>query len=337
MKDILLQLKEPFWYRKLILQTKNLDFYTSSMLKLRGAKWCYITILMRYCFNYVTNYRKKKMEKVKFEAVSYSYGEDNLPAVDSLDFKIEEGEFVTILGHNGSGKSTTAKLINALLIPEKGSVYVDGFLSSNHDSIMDIRAKCGMVFQNPDNLIVAGIVEDDVAFGPENLGVDPAEIRERVDDSLKRVGMYEFIHRAPHQLSGGQKQRVGIAGVLAMKPSCIVFDEPTAMLDPIGRRDIVNTILDLHQTGITIILITHHTEDALLSDRVMVMKQGKVVLNDKPEEVFKDKELIESLALDMPESIRIVEALKKRGIEIDAKSYSYDELVESICRYVQKN
>ncbi len=277
------------------------------------------------------------MEKVKFDLVSYSYSEEEFPAVNDLDFKIEAGEFVTILGHNGSGKSTTAKLINALLLPEKGSVYVDGFVSSDDNATIEIRRRCGMVFQNPDNQIVAGIVEDDVAFGPENLGIDPVEIRKRVDDSLKRVGMYEFMHRAPYQLSGGQKQRVGIAGVLAMKPSCIVFDEPTAMLDPVGRRDIINTILDLHKSGITIVLITHHTEDALLSDRVMVMREGKLVLNDTPQEVFKCQDTIESLALDMPESIQIVEALKKRGIEIDAKSFEYDELVESICRYVQKN
>ncbi len=276
------------------------------------------------------------MEKVKFDLVSYAYGEEDSPAVNDLAFEIKEGEFVTILGHNGSGKSTTAKLINALLLPEKGSVYVDGFLSTDDDAIMEIRSRCGMVFQNPDNQIVAGIVEDDVAFGPENLGIDPVEIRERVDDSLKRVGMYEFMHRAPHQLSGGQKQRVGIAGVLAMKPSCIVFDEPTAMLDPVGRRDIINTILDLHESGITIVLITHHTEDALLSDRVMVMREGQVVLSGTPQEVFMCKDTIESLALDMPESIQIVDALKKRGIDLDAKSFKYDELVESICRYVQK-
>ncbi len=278
------------------------------------------------------------MEKIKFENVNFTYSQDDMfPAVKGLDFKVNEGEFVAILGHNGSGKSTTAKLINALLIPESGSVYVDGFLSSNPESIMDIRARCGMVFQNPDNQIVAGIVEDDVAFGPENLGVDPAEIRIRVDDSLKRVGMFDFIDWAPHQLSGGQKQRVGIAGVLAMKPSCIVFDEPTAMLDPVGRRDIIKTILELHKMGITIVLITHHTEDALLADRVIVMKKGSVVLNGEPMEVFKDKETIESLALDMPESIQIVEALKKRGIDIDVKSFDYDELVESICQYAQKN
>ncbi len=277
------------------------------------------------------------MEKVKFDLVTYSYGEDNIPAVNDLDFKIEAGEFVTILGHNGSGKSTTAKLINALLLPEKGSVFVDGFLSSDDDSIMEIRTRCGMVFQNPDNQIVAGIVEDDVAFGPENLGIDPVEIRERVDESLKRVGMYEFMHRAPYQLSGGQKQRVGIAGVLAMRPSCIIFDEPTAMLDPVGRRDIINTIIDLHKSGITIVLITHHTEDALLSDRVMVMKQGKLVLSGTPQEVFKCEDTIESLSLDMPESIQIVDALKERGIDIDAETFSYDELVEKICQYVQKN
>ncbi len=284
----------------------------------------------------VAEYRKI-MEKIKFENVNFAYTEEDLePAVNGLDFKVEEGEFIAILGHNGSGKSTTAKLINALLIPKEGSIYVDGLLSSDPDSVIDIRAKCGMVFQNPDNQIVAGIVEDDVAFGPENLGIDPEEIRVRVDDSLKRVGMYEFIDRAPHQLSGGQKQRVGIAGVLAMRPSCIVFDEPTAMLDPVGRRDIIRTILDLHKSGITIILITHHTEDALLADRVLVMKKGSVVLHGKPLEVFENKETIDSLALDMPESILIVEALKKRGIDIDVKTFDYDELVESICQYAQK-
>lgn len=276
------------------------------------------------------------MEKVKFEAVSYNYGDQSVPAVDNLNFHVKEGEFVTILGHNGSGKSTTAKLINALLLPDKGCVYVDGYLSSDENSILKIRSRCGMVFQNPDNQIVAGIVEDDVAFGPENLGIDPAEIRIRVDEALKRVGMYEFMHRAPYQLSGGQKQRVGIAGVLAMKPSCIVFDEPTAMLDPVGRRDIINTILDLHRSGITIILITHHTEDAMLSDRVLVMRDGAVVLSGTPIEVFSDQETIESLALEMPESIQIVEALKKRGIEIELETFRYEELVEKICQYAQK-
>ncbi len=276
------------------------------------------------------------MEKVKFEGVTYSYHEESLPAVNSLNFKINSGEFVAILGHNGSGKSTTAKLINALLIPKNGTVYVDGLSSSDINSIIDIRSKCGMVFQNPDNQIVAGIVEDDVAFGPENLGIDPKEIRIRVDEALKKVDMYEYIDKSPHQLSGGQKQRVGIAGILAMKPSCIVFDEPTAMLDPIGRRDVINTILELHKSGITIILITHHTEDALLADRVMVMKAGELVLSGKPQEVFLDKQLIESLSLEIPESMQIVEALKNRGIEIEANSFAYDELVEKICQYVQK-
>lgn len=276
------------------------------------------------------------MDKIKFDSVTYDYGDAAHPAVDGLNFVIKEGEFVTILGHNGSGKSTSAKLINALLIPKKGAVYVDGFLSSEEESVLKIRANCGMVFQNPDNQIVAGIVEDDVAFGPENLGIDPKEIRERVDDSLKRVGMYEFMRRAPHQLSGGQKQRVGIAGVLAMRPSCIVFDEPTAMLDPVGRRDIIDTILELHKAGISIVLITHHTEDALLSDRIMVMKSGKVVLNGTPREVFRDRDLIESLDLELPESIRILEALKERGIALEAERFSYEELEEKICQYVQK-
>ncbi len=278
----------------------------------------------------------KPMNKVEFKNVSFSYGTDGVLAVDDISFAVQEGEFVAILGHNGSGKSTTAKLINGLLLPNSGTVYVDGMATSDEDKLWTIRSRCGMVFQNPDNQLIATIVEDDVAFGPENLGVPASEIRRRVDESLKTVEMYDFISRSPHQLSGGQKQRISIASVLAMEPSCIVFDEPTAMLDPIGRREVLNTIRKLHADGITVILITHHLEEAMLADRVIVMKNGKIELNGSPSEVFTKTDEMQALSLGIPEIIKMSDALIKKGISIPEGILDYEDLVEAICQYAQK-
>lgn len=279
---------------------------------------------------------KSMKNKIEFKNVSFSYMDDGAKAVDGISFVVEEGEFLAILGHNGSGKSTTAKMINGLLIPDSGEVFVSGLSTSVENNLWEIRKNCGMVFQNPDNQLIATIVEDDVAFGPENLGVPPAEIRKRVDESLKTVEMYDFISRAPHQLSGGQKQRISIAGVLAMEPSCIVFDEPTAMLDPIGRREVLKTIINLHKKGITVVLITHHLEEAMFSDRVIVMKNGKIALEGSPLDVFSKVDKMESLSLTVPEVIRMSNALKKRGIDIKENVIEYKELVESIWQYTQK-
>lgn len=241
---------------------------------------------------------------IKFENVSYSYPGDEqekgIYAVKNLSFEINEGEFVAILGHNGSGKSTSAKLINMILSPNDGHIFVDGKDITDKDmteeDVLEIRKKVGMVFQNPDNQIVATIVEEDVAFGPENLGVEPAEIRRRVDEALEIVNMTEYARHAPHKLSGGQKQRVAIAGIIAMKPKCIIFDESTAMLDPMGRKDVMNTILRLNrEEGITVILITHYMNEAIEADKVIVMKEGELYLEGKPAEVFCQVERLWSL------------------------------------------
>ena len=227
---------------------------------------------------------------IRAEALRFSYtsAEGVAPVVlDGVDLSIQEGTFVAVLGHNGSGKSTLAKHMNAILLPSGGKVYVDGIDTVDEDRLLDIRRTVGMVFQNPDNQIVANVVEEDVAFAPENLGVPPAEIRERVDDALRAVGMYEFREHAPHLLSGGQKQRVAIAGVIAMQPRCIVLDEPTAMLDPIGRAEVMKTIRELNRSsGVTVVLITHHMDEAAQADRLVVMAKGRVVADGTPREVF---------------------------------------------------
>lgn len=226
-------------------------------------------------------------------------------ALDGVSLDIEKGSFVAVVGMNGSGKSTLAKCFNGLLIPTAGSVKVDGFDTADDSTIWEVRSRVGMVFQNPDNQLVSSIVEDDVAFGPENLGVDPAEIRRRVDDALKRVGMYEKKDRGAHMLSGGQKQRVAIAGAIAMRPDCIVFDEPTAMLDPKGREGVMSIIKDLNAAGITCILITHFMNEAEQADRVIVLKKGKLLCDRTPAELFSDKEMIERAGLEMPPAIDI--------------------------------
>ena len=230
-------------------------------------------------------------------------------ALNGLSLDIEKGSFVAIVGMNGSGKSTLAKCLNGLLIPSEGSVSVDGMDTSDESHIWDIRSRIGMVFQNPDNQIVSSIVEDDVAFGPENLGVDPKEIRRRVDDALKKVGMYEKKDKGAHMLSGGQKQRIAIAGAVAMRPACIVFDEPTAMLDPAGREKVIEIIKELNSDGITTILITHFMEEAAEADRIIVLKDGKLVSDSSPNELFSNPKLVEELGLELPPVIELREKL----------------------------
>nr|WP_291561457.1 MULTISPECIES: energy-coupling factor transporter ATPase [unclassified Clostridium] len=254
-------------------------------------------------------------------------------AIDSVNIDINKGDFVVILGHNGSGKSTFAKHINALLIPTEGKLYVGGLDTTVEENVWNIRNKAGMVFQNPDNQIVATIVEEDVAFGPENLGVEPEEIRRRVDDSLKRVNMYEYKKHGPHLLSGGQKQRVAIAGILAMMPECIVLDEPTAMLDPSGRKEVIKTVRDLNKEyGITIVLITHYMEEAVEADKIYVMDSGKIVIEGTPREVFKEVETMKKLGLDVPQMTELAYELKKNGVDISEDILTIDEMVNALCQ-----
>lgn len=251
------------------------------------------------------------MSLIEFHNVSFSYGteegEEKVDVLENLNLNIEKGSFVAVLGHNGSGKSTLAKLTNGILFPQHGKVLVDGMETKPDDSIYDIRKKVGMVFQNPDNQIVASIVEEDVAFGVENLGVPPEECRRRVDEALKTVGMYELREKAPHKLSGGQKQRVAVAGIIAMRPQCIVLDEPTAMLDPSGRAEVMQTIKRLNrEEGITIVLITHYMDEAVQADRVIVMDSGVVKMDDTPANVFSHVEEIKKLGLDVPQATELI-------------------------------
>ena len=257
---------------------------------------------------------------IRAEALRFSYtsAEGVAPVVlDGVDLSIQEGTFVAVLGHNGSGKSTLAKHMNAILLPSGGKVYVDGIDTVDEDRLLDIRRTVGMVFQNPDNQIVANVVEEDVAFAPENLGVPPAEIRERVDDALRAVGMYEFREHAPHLLSGGQKQRVAIAGVIAMRPRCIVLDEPTAMLDPIGRSEVLRTIRQLNRSaGITVVLITHHMDEAAQAQRLIVMAGGHIIDDGPPTEVFQHVDTLRSAGLAVPETVGLLYELKKEGLPV---------------------
>ncbi len=259
---------------------------------------------------------------IEFENVTFAYEteEENapaqFPALTDVSLAINKGEFVAVLGHNGSGKSTLAKLCNAILEPTKGKVTVKGIVPDTEEKADEVRRIVGMVFQNPDNQIVATIVEDDVAFGPENLGIEPAEIRKRVDDALKSVNMYEFRHREPHKLSGGQKQRVAIAGVIAMQTECIVLDEPTAMLDPKGRDEVMQTVKRLNkEMGITVVLVTHFMDEAVQADRVVVVDGGRIVMNGKPKEVFSNVEKLRSYGLDVPQSTELCHVLGiKEGV-----------------------
>ena len=263
---------------------------------------------------------------------SYPAAEGVTPVVlDGVDLNIRSGSFVAVLGHNGSGKSTLAKHMNAILLPTGGAVYVDGIDTADEDRLLDIRRTVGMVFQNPDNQIVANVVEEDVAFAPENLGVPPEEIRRRVDDALKTVGMYEFREHAPHLLSGGQKQRVAIAGVLAMAPQCIVLDEPTAMLDPVGRREVMDTIKKLNRTaGVTVVLITHHMDEAAQADRLVVMSKGKVVADGTPKEVFSHVEGLKSVGLTVPETVELCWALRRDGLDLPLDALSDEECAQAL-------
>ena len=263
---------------------------------------------------------------------SYPAAEGVTPVVlDGVDLNIRSGSFVAVLGHNGSGKSTLAKHMNAILLPTGGAVYVDGIDTADEDRLLDIRRTVGMVFQNPDNQIVANVVEEDVAFAPENLGVPPEEIRRRVDDALKTVGMYEFREHAPHLLSGGQKQRVAIAGVLAMAPQCIVLDEPTAMLDPVGRREVMDTIKKLNRTaGVTVVLITHHLDEAAQADRLVVMSKGKVVADGTPKEVFSHVEGLKSVGLTVPETVELCWALRRDGLDLPLDALSDEECAQAL-------
>ena len=276
------------------------------------------------------------MSIIEFKNVTFRYEseEDGVtlpPAVRDFSLTINEGEFVAVLGHNGSGKSTLAKLSNGLLIPESGEVLVNGMDTKDEENDIAIKQTVGVVFQNPDNQIVATIVEEDVAFGPENLGVEPAEIRRRVDEALKVVGMYEYRKHGPHKLSGGQKQRVAIAGIIAMEPRCIVLDEPTAMLDPVGRRDVMNAIKKLNrEMGITVVFITHYMEEAVEADRIVVMDDCRLVMDGTPREVFANTERIRSIGLDVPQTCLLAEKLRKDGIKLKNDLLSIDELVENI-------
>ena len=254
-----------------------------------------------------------------------------IQALRGVDIEIEKGAFVAVLGHNGSGKSTLARHFNAMLKPGSGTVTVAGFDTADGKNTLEIRRRVGMVFQNPDNQLVANVVEEDVAFGPENLGVPPEEIRRRVDEVLKTVGMYEYRTHAPHLLSGGQKQRVAIAGALAMQPECIVFDEPTAMLDPRGRAEVIDIIRSLRdEQGVTVVLITHHMEETIGCDKIFVMSDGEIVKSGTPVEIFSDINLIRSVGLDVPDTVTVISELNERGFDIPFGALSLDECAAAI-------
>lgn len=261
------------------------------------------------------------MSFISIQNVYFSYDEDEAAvknAVDGVSLDIEQGEFVAVIGHNGCGKSTLAKHLNAMLLPDSGKIIVDGDDTSVEEKTFDIREKVGLVLQNPDNQLVASIVEEDVAFGPENLGVEPAEIRRRVDEALRAVDMYDYREHAPHKLSGGQKQRIAIAGILAIQPMCIVLDEPTAMLDPNGRDEVISTLLKLNrEKNMTVVLITHYMDEAVLADRVVVMDSGKILTQGTPEEVFSQVELLKKHRLDVPQAAELAYKLRGCGLKID--------------------
>ncbi|MCD7733251.1 MAG: energy-coupling factor transporter ATPase [Oscillospiraceae bacterium] len=272
------------------------------------------------------------IDNVKF---TYTTEDDNgnvekNEVLHGLSLSIEKGEFVAVLGHNGSGKSTLAKLLNAINLPDSGKVTVAGMDTADEDKLFDIRSNVGMVFQNPDNQIVATIVEEDVAFALENIGVEPTEIRRRVDEALKTVGMYDYREHSPSKLSGGQKQRVAIAGVLAMKPDCIVLDEPTAMLDPIGRREIMSTITELNKSGVTIVLITHYMDEAARAKRVVVMDSGNIIMDDCPKKVFSQVEKLKSLGLDVPQVTELTHELIKCGVNLPEDIIYEDECYDAL-------
>ena len=273
---------------------------------------------------------------VEFHNVTFCYDADEgeqqpEPAIRDFTFNVKKGDFVAVLGHNGSGKSTVAKLSNSILIPNEGKVLVKGMDTTDEDLSYEIRKTVGVVFQNPDNQIVASIVEEDVAFGPENLGLPREEIRKRVDDSLKAVGMYEYRHHEPHKLSGGQKQRVAIAGIIAMRPECIFLDEPTAMLDPKGRKEVMDTVIKLNKEyGMSVVFITHFMEEAVLADRVAVIDNSRLLLEGTPKEVFKQEDLLRSVGLDIPQITNLAREMKKSGVKVDDSVLTLNEFVENI-------
>lgn len=270
---------------------------------------------------------------IKIENVKYKYSkEDSNFAVDGVSLNVKKGQFTAIIGHNGSGKSTLAKLINSLLLPTEGKIFVKDMDTSDDSKLWDIRQTAGMVFQNPDNQLVATIVEEDIAFGPENQGVESSEIRRRVDDALNAVGMYEYRTRPPHLLSGGQKQRIAIAGILALNSDCIILDEPTAMLDPSGRREVMDTLKKLDEQGKTILLITHYMDEAVEADRVIVMDKGKLKLDGTPKEVFRNLEEIKKYGLDVPQVTELAQELKKEGLDIPSDIIHIKELVDLLCQ-----
>ena len=274
---------------------------------------------------------------IEFKNVTYTYEPEEQgeakpsPALCNIDLTVNRGEFVAVLGHNGSGKSTLAKLTNAILVPESGTVTVDGIDTSDEDRLTDIRRKVGMVFQNPDNQIVATIVEDDVAFGPENLGVAPDEIRRRVDDALKAVGMYDYRLREPHKLSGGQKQRVAIAGIIAMQTGCIVLDEPTAMLDPRGRREVFDTVRRLNrEMGITVLFVTHFMDEAVKADRVIIIDSGRLCLDGTPREVFSHAARLAEIGLSVPQVTALFLRLRELGVDVDPTTFTVEQAVPQL-------
>ena len=277
------------------------------------------------------------MEKIiEFKNVSFRYSDDETDALKDLNLDLYAGQFTCILGHNGSGKSTMAKLMNALLLPTEGSVVSFGLPTDNEDNEIEIRRNVGMVFQNPDNQIVATIVEDDVAFGPENLGIPRDEIRRRVDEALKIVDMYEYRRHEPHRLSGGQKQRVAIAGVIAMQTRCIVLDEPTAMLDPKGRREVMSALLRLkNELGISIVLVTHFMDEAVLADRVVVVNNGGICLDGTPAQVFTEKDILQDIGLTVPKALELVSVLKENGVKIKGSPLCCSEFVECFKEFIK--
>jgi len=270
---------------------------------------------------------------IKIENVKYKYAkEDTNFAVDGVNLNIIKGQFTAIIGHNGSGKSTLAKLINSLLLPTEGRIFVKNMDTSDDSKLWDIRQTAGMVFQNPDNQLVATIVEEDIAFGPENQGVESSEIRRRVDDALNTVGMYEYRKRPPHLLSGGQKQRIAIAGVLALNSDCIILDEPTAMLDPSGRIEVMETLKKLNAQGKTILLITHYMDEAVQAERVVVMDKGKIKLDGTPKEVFSNINEIKRFGLDVPQVTELAQVLRKEGVNLPPDIIYIKELVDLLCQ-----
>ncbi|WP_129724340.1 energy-coupling factor transporter ATPase [Xylanivirga thermophila] len=273
-----------------------------------------------------------KIRDLHFEYTNYE--EQEIAALDGVNLDIQQGEFVVIIGHNGSGKSTLAKHINAILKPSRGEIWVKGLNVQDESNMWEVRQSAGMVFQNPDNQLVATVVEEDVAFGPENLGIPPKEIRERVDEALLAVGMEKYSKTSPHFLSGGQKQRVAIAGVLAMKPEIIILDEPTAMLDPAGRREVLDTVKELNEKeGITVIHITHYMEEAVDADRVVVMDHGKILMQGTPREIFSQVDRLKEIGLDVPQVTELAYELNKEGLKVPCNILKIEELADILCQY----